>query len=75
MTPARALRYEIRIRGHLDESHALWLEGFSLRHEVTWGKPYTVLSGVLPDQAALYGLLNKLSAMSMSLVDLHEQEP
>ena len=75
MTSARALRYEIRIRGHLDEGHTHWLEGFSLRHEVTQGKPYTVMSGVLPDQAALYGLLNKLNAMSLYLVNLYEQEP
>lgn len=74
MPHTQTLRYEIRIRGHLDETYARWLEGLSLHHEVVSGKPFTVLSGVLSDQAALFGVLNKLNAMGLSLIDLRQQE-
>jgi len=74
MPHAQTLRYEIRICGHLDETYTHRLEGLSLHHEVISGKPFTVLSGVLSDQAALYGVLNKLNAMGLSLTDLRQQE-
>jgi hypothetical protein len=66
----KPLRYEIYVQGHLDESYSDWLEGFSLDHEVRGDKPVTVLSGFLPDQAALYGILNKLYALGLPLLEV-----
>lgn len=58
--------YAIRIRGHLGPS---MLSAFpDLRSHVD-GQD-TVLSGVVPDQAALHGILSKIEAMGLELVEL-----
>jgi hypothetical protein len=58
--------YAIRIRGHLGPS---MLSAFpDLRSQVD-GQD-TVLSGVVPDQAALHGILSKIEAMGLELVEL-----
>ena len=62
--------YEIRVQGHLDASYTHWLEGLSLYHDIVEGKPITVLSGPLVDQAALYGVLNRLNAKGLVLLGL-----
>jgi len=44
----------IRIQGHLDPSWQEWLENLQIVHEE---EDTSRLSGTLPDQAALYGVL------------------
>ncbi len=57
--------YEILIEGCLDPCWSEWLEGLSITpHE----SGDTLLSGPLPDQCALYGLLNRLRDMNLKLV-------
>lgn len=60
--------YEIRIRGHLDETWSDWLNGLAVHHE-TGGD--TVLAGNLPDQAALHGVLNRLRDMGVPLISVN----
>ncbi|MEW5868221.1 MAG: hypothetical protein AB1894_03025 [Chloroflexota bacterium] len=64
-------RVEIRVKGHLDESWAEWLEGLSLTHV---GQEETILSGQVSDQAATYGLIAKLRDLGarLILVDIRE---
>jgi hypothetical protein len=58
--------YAIRIRGHLGPS---MLSAFpDLRSQVD-GQD-TVLSGAVPDQAALHGILSRIEAMGLELVEL-----
>jgi hypothetical protein len=58
--------YAIRIRGHLGPS---MLSAFpDLRSQVD-GQD-TVLSGDVPDQAALHGILSKIEAMGLELIEL-----
>ena len=66
-TPAAAsqMRYAIRVQGHLDGHWSGWLEGMTLTHEAGG---VTRLEGAIRDQAALYGLLNKLRDLSLSLL-------
>jgi hypothetical protein len=60
------VNYAIRIRGHLGPS---MLSAFpDLRSEVD-GQD-TVLSGLVPDQAALHGVLSKIEAMGLELVEV-----
>ncbi len=66
------MHVSIRIKGHLDPSWRERLEGLHIRHEPDG---ITVLSGQLTDQAALYGLLIKLSQLSLSLLALQSNEP
>ena len=56
--------YTIRIKGQLDQSWSDWFCGL----EIKPGENETVLSGRVPDQAALYGVLTRLGAMGFTLL-------
>ena len=57
-------RYEIRVRGTLSERLLGAFPGLTAR--VRGG--VTVLAGRLPDQAALYGVLERLESLGLELV-------
>lgn len=59
---------EIRVEGHLDPTWADWLDGFTLNHSE---KGETILTGVVNDQAALYGLIAKLRDLGVKLVSVN----
>lgn len=59
--------YEIRIEGHLGQSWASWFEGMTIRHE-QGGQ--TVLTGPLPDEPALHGVLGKIRDLGLPLVEV-----
>ncbi len=59
--------YEIRVEGHLADCWSDWFEGLAIRNEPD-GE--TVLSGLIADQAALYGLLNKIHNLNLILVSV-----
>ncbi len=63
---------EIRVKGHLDKQWAEWLDGFTITHTE---HNETILSGSIPDQSALYGLMGKLRDLGVVLlaVDYGEQ--
>lgn len=63
--------YEIRIKGHLDESWADWLGGLTIHHDAN-GE--SLLTGSLPDQAALHGLLNRLRDLGIELIAVNPVE-
>jgi hypothetical protein len=58
-------RYAVRVEGHLDAHWSQWLEGKTLTHEAGG---VTRLEGPVVDQAALYGLLNKLRDLRLTIV-------
>ena len=58
--------YEIRVRGHLGP---MMLRAFpALAAQMRDGD--TLLSGDLPDQAALYGVLHQIEALGLELLEL-----
>jgi hypothetical protein len=57
--------FEIRVKGHLDESWADWLEGLEL---TLMENGEMILSGYIQDQAALMGILNKLYRLNLTLL-------
>ena len=59
--------YEIKIKGHLDQSWSELFAGLQLTH--LEGNE-TLLAGPLPDQAALHGLLHLLRDIGLPLVSL-----
>jgi hypothetical protein len=69
------LHYEIRVEGHLDVSHAELLGNLDVRTAFIRDQPITLLSGVLADQAALYGVLSRLQALGMVLLSVSQLEP
>jgi hypothetical protein len=64
--------YEIRVQGLLDDRWSSWLDGLVLsrRDDGT-----TVLSGPLPDQAALHGVLRKVGDLGLSLLSVTRTDP
>ena len=63
--------YEIQIREYLDSHWADWLGGMALTHT---GDGATLLRGVLPDQAALYGVLTCLRDLGLTLTSVRRSE-
>ena len=61
--------FEIRIKGHLDESWSDWLEGLEMK---LLDNGEMILSGYIGDQAALMGTLNKLYGLNLALLSLSE---
>ena len=61
--------YEIRIAGHLDALWADWFDGMSITLEEDGT---TLLSGPVPDQPALYGLLRKVRDLGLPLVSVNQ---
>lgn len=61
----RGILYQIKVKGNLDSKWANWFEGFILESH---GDGETLLSGKVPDQAALHGMLSKLNNLGLPLV-------
>jgi hypothetical protein len=62
--------YEIRVRGRLDAHWAAWFEGLTLAYE----GDTTVLRGSLVDEAALHGVLSKISGLNLHLLSVNAVE-
>ncbi len=65
------MHVSIRIKGHLDPGWQEWLEGLQIVHEPDGTSR---LSGTLPDQPALHGVLTKISHLSLMLLSLESRE-
>ena len=59
--------YKIRIEGTISDRWSDWFEGLAIRN-VPGGE--TELSGSLSDQAALFGVLNKIHALNLRLISV-----
>ncbi len=59
--------YEIKIKGHLDPHWSDWFMGLQLTY---LAGNETLLSGSLPDQAALHGLLERSRDLNLSLISV-----
>ena len=70
MSAGQPSHYEIRVEQHLDASYADWFSGLSIRTGFLRDRPITVLSGVLSDQSALHGVLGRLQAMGLTLLEV-----
>ena len=60
--------YDIRVQGILDERWSAWFGGLTLRAE---GTDMTVIAGVVPDQAALHGILRQIGNLGLTLVSVN----
>jgi hypothetical protein len=57
-------RYEVRVEGVLDDRWSEWFEGLHIERQ--GGE--TILSGTLPDQSALHGILEKVRDLGLSVI-------
>ena len=60
--------YQIKIKGHLDETLASWFEEMAVSN-LEEGE--ALLTGPLPDQAALQGLLKRISNLGLTLISVN----
>ena len=60
--------YRIRVKGHLSEQWANWFEGLTLENLPDGD---ALLSGQLLDQPALYGVLNRIRDIGLSLISVN----
>ena len=60
--------YEIRVEGQLTDHWCGWFDGLEIRSGTN---DDTILSGAFPDQAALFGALNKVQALNLILISVH----
>jgi hypothetical protein len=58
---------EILLRGHIDSNWSDWLGDMAVDHT---GDGNTLLSGAIRDQAALYGLISRLSDLGFQLISV-----
>lgn len=58
---------EIKIKGRLDQRWSDWFSGLEVIH---LDDDSTRIAGVLPDQAALHGLLERIRDLNLSLISL-----
>jgi hypothetical protein len=65
-------RYEIRIKGHLDDRWSDWFVGLTIMEEEN---EETQITGPVVDQAALHGLLKKVRDLGMPLVSVYRISP
>ncbi len=67
----QAATYQIRVQGRLDERWAPWFDGMSIAFEPAEdGSTLTVLTGSVVDQAALYGLINRMRDLGLPLISV-----
>lgn len=59
--------YEIRVEGHLPGHWSDWFEGLAIR---TDANGETTMTGLLADQAALYGVLTKIHNLNLMLISV-----
>ena len=60
--------YEIKIKGHLDPHWSDWFAGLKLTYSLEGDE--TLLSGQLPDQGALHGLLERIRDLNLTLLSV-----
>jgi len=65
-------RYEIRVKGHLENRWADWFEGLTI---TALDNGETLLTGPVVDQAALHGLLKKVRDLGLPLLSVMHVEP
>ncbi len=65
------LQVEIRIKGRINEEWSEWLGGLTISHT---DPEATVLTGLVQDQAALYGIISRLRDLGLQLSAVSSEE-
>lgn len=66
-------RYQITVRGALDPDWSDWFNGFEIYTTMdASGTCITIMTGVITDQVALRGVVNKIWDLNLELVALYK---
>ncbi len=66
------IRYEIRMKGHLDQRWSEWFDGMTITNEENGD---AIISGPMVDQAALHSMLVKVFNLNLTLLAVSRVEP
>jgi hypothetical protein len=68
--------YEIQVSGRLGKEWTAWFGQMTVtaRHTPE-GAAITVLSGPVPDRAALFGILNRIRDLGLKLISVNQVAP
>ena len=72
---AAPTEYEIRVSGPLAPERAEWFGNLALTVEQASGRAITVLSGPVIDRAALFGILNRIRDLGLTLISVNPIGP
>jgi hypothetical protein len=61
------IEYEIKIKGHLEDHWSDWLGGLEITRDL---QGHSLLTGIVPDQAALHGILAQIRDLGLILISL-----
>lgn len=71
ITVDQPIEYEIKIQGRLEERWSAWFDNMDIAIESrTSGPTITILRGIVVDQAALHGLLNRIRDLGIPLLSV-----
>jgi hypothetical protein len=65
------LQIEIRIKGHINPQWSEWFGGLTIRHS---DPDETLIAGLVPDQAALYGVISRVRDLGLKLTSVSSAE-
>jgi hypothetical protein len=68
LTRHEAAHYRIDLQGELDPSWSVELRGMTVTHVRHSGQTSTQISGELPDQAALTGVINLVAGLGLPIL-------
>jgi len=64
-------RYEVRVDSVLDDRWSDWFQGLQIDRQ----GGQTILSGTLPDQPALHGILDKIRDLGLTVIAVRRLPP
>ena len=62
---------EIRIKGQIKKGWSEWFGGLTISYSES---NETILTGLVPDDAALYGIISRLRDLGLQLISLSSKE-
>jgi hypothetical protein len=66
-TMNQSQKIQIKLKGKLQQTWSEWLDGMDIQHDQSGN---TILSGSIPDQAALHGLLIRIRDLGIPLLEV-----
>lgn len=64
----KSTMYHIKVKGHLDDTLASWFDDMTISN---LEEGDALLAGPLSDQAALQGVLNRISNLGLTLISVN----
>lgn len=65
------LQVDIRIKGQINKQWSEWFDGLTISHS---DLDETILTGLVADQSALYGIISRLRDLGLQLTSVSSEE-